>query len=90
MIVVTRITKADSSFFIIDSTYYGCMVAFKDARYLCVGLVGFFMRAIHGLAAYGAYAQRMVVRDQCFIAHPCRFRFLLNYLFDCLHVRPSC
>ena len=52
MIVVTRMTKADSSFFISDSTYYGCMVAFKDARYLCVGLVGCFMRAIHGLAAH--------------------------------------
>jgi hypothetical protein len=56
MIVVTRIINADSSFFISDPAYYGCMVAFKNARYLCVGLVGFFMRAIHGLAAYGAYA----------------------------------
>ncbi len=85
MIVVTRITKADSSFFIIDSTYYGCMVAFKDARYLCVGLVGFFARAIHGLAAYGVNMHRMVVRDQCFITHPRRFRFLRYYLFYCFH-----
>lgn len=67
MIVVTRITKADSSFFIIDSTYYGCMVAFKDARYLCVGLVCFFMRAIHGLAAYSNNAQRVVVVYKGFI-----------------------
>ena len=61
MIVVTNITNADSSFFISDSTYYGCMVAFKDTRYLCVGLVGFFMRAIHGLAAHCYNAQRVVV-----------------------------
>ena len=61
MIVVTNITKADSSFFISDSTYYGCMVALKDARYLCVGLVGFFVRAIHGLAAHCYNAQGVVV-----------------------------
>jgi hypothetical protein len=61
MIVVTRMTKADSSFFISDPAYYGCVVAFKDARYLCVGLVGFFVRAIHGLAAHCYNAQGVVV-----------------------------
>jgi len=67
MIVVTKITNADSSFFISDSTYYGCMIALKDARYLCVGLVGFFVRAIHSPPAYSNNAQRVVVRDKGFI-----------------------
>ena len=61
MIVVTNITNADSSFFISDPAYYGCMVAFKDARYLCESLVGFFMRSIHGLAAHCYNAQGVVV-----------------------------
>lgn len=68
MIAVTRTMNADSSFFIINPAYDGCMVALKDARYLCIGLVGFYVCAIHGPAAHCDNAQRIVVRDKGFIA----------------------
>ena len=68
MIAVTRTMNADSSFFIINPAYNGCVIALKDARYLCIGLVGFYMRAIHGLAAHCNNALRRVVRDKGFIA----------------------
>ena len=68
MIAVTRTINADSSFFIINPAYNGCVIALKDARYLCIGLVGFYMCAIHGPTSYGDDAQRVVVRDNGFIA----------------------
>lgn len=67
MIAVTNTINADSSFFIINPAYDGCMVALKDARYLRIGLIGFYVRAIHGLAAHCDDAQRVVVRDKGFI-----------------------
>ena len=68
MIAVTNTINADSSFFIINPAYDGCMIALKDARYLCVGLVRFHVCAIHGLAAYCDNARGRVVRDKGFIA----------------------
>lgn len=68
MIAVTNTMNADSSFFIINPAYNGCMIALKDARYLCIGLVGFYVRAIHGPAAHCDDALRRVVRDKGFIA----------------------
>jgi hypothetical protein len=85
MIAVTNTINADSSFFIINPAYYGCVVAFKNSRYLRVCLVCFHVCAIHGLAAYCDDALRRVVRDKGFIAYPPCLRLLLYYLFDCFH-----
>ena len=66
MIAVTNTINADS-FFIINPAYYGCVVAFKNARYLRKAFACFHMRAIHGPTSYGDNAQRVVVRDKGFI-----------------------
>ena len=67
MIAVTRTMNADSSFFIINPAYDGCMVALKDARYLRVSFVGFYMRAIHSPAAHCDDPRGRIVRDKGFI-----------------------